>query len=211
MASESIIDLWNTWNAAGGPKYPNEKIVQFVFRGFPNRAQRECQKVLDLGCGGGVHTVFLADEGFDCHAIDISEVGVINTLRKLQNSGLSADVTVAPADKIPYSDSLFNLVVSAGVLECLKPDEFFSAISEVIRILKPGGLAFLKFTAPGDFRLSGQSVAGIRGISHEEILAALEPHTGSLKQIWIDSYITTYENQRIRQIDNLVALARVDK
>jgi ubiquinone/menaquinone biosynthesis C-methylase UbiE len=211
MASESIIDLWNTWNVGGGPKYPNEKIVQFVFRHFSERAKRERLQVLDLGCGGGVHTVFLANEGFDCYAIDISEVGVTNTTRKLRDSGLSAEVTVASAANIPYADSMFHLIVSAGVLECLNPDEFLVAISEVVRILKPGGLALLKFTAPGDFRLSGQSVAGIRGISHDEIRAALNPHLALLKQVWIDSYITTYENQRIRQIDNLVTLARVDK
>jgi len=210
MASEGKIELWNTWNIAGGPRYPNEKIVQFVFRRFPNRAQRKCQKVLDLGCGCGVHTVFLAQEGFDVHAIDISEVGVTNTLRKLQNTGLLAEAKVASADRIPYVDSFFNVVVSAGVLECLNPDEFLVAISEIIRILKPGGLAFLKFTAPGDFRLSTAPVAGIRGIYHEEIRAALEPHADLLKQVWVDKYTTTYENQRIRQIDNLVTLARVD-
>jgi len=211
MTSKSIVELWNSWNISGGPKYPNEKIVQFVFRRFPNRAQRECQKVLDLGCGGGVHTIFLANEGFDCHAIDISEIGVTNTLKKLQDSGLSAEVKIGSADKIPYADSLFNLVVSAGVLECLNSDEFFLAISEIIRILMPGGLAFLKFTAPGDLRLSAAPVAGIRGISHDEIMMALNPHLDVLKHAWIDRYITTYENQCIQQIENLVTLARVDK
>ncbi len=55
------IDIWNEWNNSGGPKYPHEKVIQFVFRNYPlpiseNEGRRI--DVLDLGCGNGVHTHF---------------------------------------------------------------------------------------------------------------------------------------------------------
>src|SRR2546426_7636787 len=62
--AEVHTDIWNTWNASGGPKYPHEKVIQYCFRNFPPE-QRSSVRALDVGCGGGVHTAFLAAEGFN--------------------------------------------------------------------------------------------------------------------------------------------------
>ena len=63
-------EIWEKWNLSGGPKYPHEKVIQFCFRRYPRREDREL-KALDLGCGGGVHSLFLAAEGFSVTGVDV--------------------------------------------------------------------------------------------------------------------------------------------
>jgi len=69
---------WDKWNKIPGSKYPHEKVVQFCFRNFPLE-KRSKTKVLDLGCGRGVHTEFLALEGFQVSACDFSVTAVACT------------------------------------------------------------------------------------------------------------------------------------
>ncbi|NEO67393.1 MAG: class I SAM-dependent methyltransferase, partial [Moorea sp. SIO4G2] len=90
-------EIWNIWNESGGPKYPQEKVIQFCFRRFYPEIRSET-KVLDLGCGSGVHCIFLAREGFQVTGTDISEIGVANTKEKLITLGLKADIYVEAAD-----------------------------------------------------------------------------------------------------------------
>lgn len=53
--------------------------------------------------------------------------------------GLDSDLQVADAENLPFADSSFDLVYSWGVLHHTPDTE--RAITEVLRILKPGGMA----------------------------------------------------------------------
>jgi len=107
----SEMQRWEDWNASGGPRYPHEKVVQFFFRSFPVETRRSLL-ALDLGCGSGVHTVFLARDGVRVLAVDVSETGVANTQQRLRESGLEADVRVGTIDTVEASN--VGLVVCAG-------------------------------------------------------------------------------------------------
>jgi ubiquinone/menaquinone biosynthesis C-methylase UbiE len=208
MMANAPVKLWDKWNASGGPKYPHEKVVQFILRRFPSRVARECATVLDLGCGSGVHTLFLALEGFDTYATDISPVGVSNTLTRLKLSGLQAAVAEGSAQSINHPDSSFDSLICIGVLECLEPSAFPMAMREIVRVLKPHGCALLVFASEVDFRVVEQKVPGLFGRRMCEVEEALLPVRNDLEKCWFDRYVTSYENQRIQQNDHLVTLVR---
>lgn len=102
------VSLWDGWNASDGPKYPHEKVFQFIFRRFPTKVARERATALDLCCGGGVHNLFLVSEGFNTFVADISPICVINTLAPFQSSGLQGIVAEGMAQSINYSDASFH-------------------------------------------------------------------------------------------------------
>ncbi len=64
-----------------GGKYPSEEVIRFIARNYYG-ADRENTKILDLGCGTGAVTWFLAREGFDTMGVDGSSVA-IEKARKL--------------------------------------------------------------------------------------------------------------------------------
>ena len=58
-------------------------------------------------------------------------------LRNAEHLGLDVDGRVADAERMPYDDDTFDLVVGHAVLHHI-PD-LDTAFREVLRVLKPGG------------------------------------------------------------------------
>jgi len=98
-------------------------------------------KVLDIGCGIGNYLEELLQRGCSVTGIDIS----INMLQlskaRLQKYSSNPPLSLADIEKLPFNNNKFDLVFCVGVLEYLKTDE--KALSEISRILKPGGRIFL--------------------------------------------------------------------
>ena len=90
-------------------------------------------KVLDFGCGSGQLVDALLQLGFDAYGCDISAYW-------------SGEPSVAPERlhlissmpyRLPFDDSIFDVVVSTSVLEhAQNKEEYFQ---EIHRVLRPGG------------------------------------------------------------------------
>ena len=210
MTDTRLQGHWDDWNRSGGPRYPKEKVIQFILRRFPDRAARAGMRVLDLGCGSGVHMLFLAREGFAAHGCDISPVGVANTRARLDEAGCNAMLQVGSVDAIAWPDAHFDALICIGVLECAGPSMLAPALVEIVRVLKPGAPALLVFASDRDFRLGDGNALGLHGFTDAEVRAAAQPVLGQLSTFWMDRYITTYENHRIRQDEHLVTLIKRD-
>lgn len=198
--------IWDNWNESGGPKYPHAKIVQFVFRNFPAH-QRADTKVLDVGCGSGVHLWFLGREGFQIHGTDISEKGVANAKAWLDKEGIGIeDLQVTAIENAGYSENYFDLIVCCGVLECVNQDTAFTIVSTAHKLLKVGGKAIFVFAAANDFRLQGDNTLNLHGYTNEEVAALF--HAFDWSVCHIDNYITTFKNQESLSNDFLITVQK---
>jgi ubiquinone/menaquinone biosynthesis C-methylase UbiE len=123
-------------------RYPNEHLIRFVARNFycaPNRSQVH---VLDLGCGQGPNTWYMAREGFSVSGIDGSPSAVAQARDRLQGEDLRADLRVGDYLILPWQDEVFDAVVDIASLYANRAENFKQALHEVRRVLKPGGLVF---------------------------------------------------------------------
>jgi len=195
---------WDEWNQLGGPKYPHEKVIQFCFRNYKSH-ERAGVKALDLGCGSGVHSVFLASEGFVVTAVDSSEVGVLNTKRKLAELSLHGDLYVQELDRLDLPEDFFHLVVCVSVLDSAGPEAAQAGVKRVSSLLAAGGRGIFMFASDRDFRVLGENSFGIHGFSRAEV-EKLFAHPFST--VWIDRCITTYDGERIEQNDWLVTVLK---
>lgn len=87
-------------------------------------------RVLDLGCGGGRE--FFANN-YQMTGVDISEHAIKNAKRIYQNA------IVADVRAIPFPDKTFDYVISMDVLGHIPLADKAGVISEIFRVLKPGG------------------------------------------------------------------------
>jgi SAM-dependent methyltransferase len=197
-------EMWNEWHQAGEPRYPHEKVVQFCFRNYPS-SDRSRVRALDLGCGSGVHTVFLSREGFITTGVDTSPVGLAQARRKLADADLQADLHLESVDALSFRANSFDLVICVGVYDCTGPVIARRSVERVADVLSQGGRGLFLFASNRDFRLSGDEPRLPHGYKESEVkmLFADLFHT-----VWIDRYITTYENGRIEQNDWLVTVRR---
>jgi ubiquinone/menaquinone biosynthesis C-methylase UbiE len=97
------------------------------------------QRALELGSGTGFFLLNLMQGGVVSRGsvTDLSPGMVRTALRNAATLGLDVDGRVADAERIPYADDTFDLVVGHAVLHHI-PD-VPAALREVLRVLKPGG------------------------------------------------------------------------
>jgi SAM-dependent methyltransferase len=195
-------ELWNEWNRTGGPRYPHEKVIQFCFRKYPPEVRADTP-ALDLGCGSGVHTAFLAREGFPVTAVDFSETGVANTRKRLAAEGLHADVRVAAIDALELPEARFALVVCVGVLDSAGPETSRRAVAALPRLMRPGGRGLFLFASSEDFRVLGDNRCRAYGYVRSEVADMFDVGFGT---VHIDHYITTFENETSKSDDWLVTV-----
>ena len=197
-------EIWEKWNLSGGPKYPHEKVIQFCFRRYPRREDREL-KALDLGCGGGVHSLFLAAEGFSVTGVDVSARAITVSKERLASHGYHGEFLVQSLDSIDLPSGQFDLVVCVGVLEAAGPESSRIGLEALATVLKFGGVGIFLFAANDDFRIHGPNSENLYGYQRDEVQAMF---ADKFTSVWIDEYITTYEGGQLRQHDWLVTLQK---
>ena len=97
-------------------------------------------RALDLGCGVGRHALLFARLGFDVSAVDLAEAGLAEVRRGAEAEGLTIHPRAAPMTELPFADSEFDYVLSFNVLYHGDPGIVRTAIGEIRRVLKPGGI-----------------------------------------------------------------------
>lgn len=115
---------WNIWSEFN------------IFRDFI----KEGDKVLDVGCGNGRILELLKNEKINYTGVDVSEKLLeIAQKRYPQNNFLVADNL-----NLPFLDNNFDKVFSVAVLHTIPSQRLRKkAISELKRVLKPGGLLLI--------------------------------------------------------------------
>jgi len=110
--------------------------------------------VLDLGCGTGRHTAWLAEAGASVTAVDFSE-GMLAEARRKPGMQSVRFIVHDLHRPLPISNDSFDLVVSGLVLEHLR--DVGSFFAEVARVLKPGGRAVVSAMHPAMFLRGSQA------------------------------------------------------
>lgn len=132
-------------------KWPDEQVIRFVYRNRGAIFDGEKPRALDVGCGSGRHTLFMAAEGFDAHGTDYSEKAVEVTNRQLESAGHAAAARVAPVDRLPYDNDFFDIVVCWHTLYCNTLAVIRAGAAEMRRVLKPGGRACVSLRRDNDY------------------------------------------------------------
>jgi 2-polyprenyl-6-hydroxyphenyl methylase/3-demethylubiquinone-9 3-methyltransferase len=96
--------------------------------------------VLDVGCGGGYLAEELSRLGCLVTGIDPSAASVATATNHANQTGLGLTYRVARAESLPFGEVTFDVVTCCDVLEHVS--DLDGTISEISRVLKPGGFFF---------------------------------------------------------------------
>ena len=162
--------------------------------GAANFAGTRGLKVLEIGCGIGTDGAQFAKAGAEYTGIDLTEAAIDLARRRFAVSDLKGEFQVSDAESLDFPDDSFDLVYSHGVLHHTPDIE--AAVSEIHRVLKPGGRAMVMLYHRGSYnyrvgiRVLRRAGAGLlkseRGmkIVHRltgEPLDSLREHAASLR------------------------------
>lgn len=129
-------------------------------------------RVLDIGCGTGDNSIWLAARGFEVTGIDISELAIEKARRKAQESGVDGRFFVADFLKNEIHGDSFGFALDRGCFHSLdSPEEQVVFARNVAKHLDSGGL-WLSLVASKD---APQRDPGPPRYSAVEIATAIEP------------------------------------
>ena len=105
---------------------------------------------LEVGCGSGRLSCWLAQAGFQTTCLDFSRNALTSARANYRNAQVSGAFIAAQGTELPLRDGSQDIVLSTGLLEHF-PDPR-PIVREMVRVLKPGGL-FYSDIVPRKFSL----------------------------------------------------------
>lgn len=117
------------------PGKPRKVLVELVDKGIIKPG-----KTLDLCCGAGTNTVYLAKKGFQVTGIDISSKAIEYAEEKAKEANVKIKILVQNFLKLPFDDEEFDFVFDMGCFHHVEIRDRSIFIKGVHRVLKKGGL-----------------------------------------------------------------------
>lgn len=130
-------------------------------------------RALDLGCGTGTSSLYLAAHGWQVVGIDFAPTAIRRAKRKAARAGLDENrVTfhVGDVTRLNWLTGLFDLAVDVGCFHGLNEQRQTAYVLELARLLRPDALVAIYASCPRP--LDGRTM----GITPEEVAARFTPH-----------------------------------
>lgn len=118
-------------------------------------------RVLDAGSGNGGISIAFANHGAHVEGVDIEKELVAIARAEATTQGSTAKFSWYEGRTLPFPDQSFDAAVSASVLEHVT--EPANYLSEILRVMKPGGVLYLAF--PNRLRPK-ETHTGLWGLSY---------------------------------------------
>ncbi len=111
------------------PKFWTNVVIDFV--SYYNL--KDSSSILDVGCGKGfmLYDFKKFNKNFKIKGIDISEYAIKNSMDEVKN-----DLLVGSADKLPFEDNSFDLVISINTIHNLDESNCAESLREIERVSK---------------------------------------------------------------------------
>ena len=152
-------------------EYYKRPLIGRVFRERINRGlrllpARRFPRGLELGYGAGAVLLSLAEGVDELHGLDL-DADPEPVRQILRARGRQAELRQGSVYELPYADDSFDLVVSFSMFEHLH--EYRKGLSEVTRVLRPGGLFLLGMPAVNKLMEAAFLAIGFKGINDHHV------------------------------------------
>ncbi|HLC86296.1 MAG TPA: sulfatase-like hydrolase/transferase [Candidatus Nanoarchaeia archaeon] len=133
------LGYWN--NAYSKINYFGSGPTKLAYQAADYLVNEDIRKILDLGAGQGRDSLYFSQMGYDVTAIDFSR----NAIKSIQEIISHHKTNVKPilydiTKRLPFNDLYFDCVYSNLTFQFLNKQQMNSTISDVHRVLRPGGL-----------------------------------------------------------------------
>ncbi len=203
------------------PLYPSDHVVRFMMGSRPLLQRTGGARFLDIGMGAGRHAKLAADLTFVPFGIDISFIGLRHACERLQQAGVQPNLAESSMHSLPFSDRSFDVVVSYGVFYYGTAAEMKQAIQETLRVLTPGGRAFVVLRTtndcrfdkgeriePNTFRLTITETNEAGTVQHFLSEEDIPIYFSGFSQVSFEKSETTFADRRLLNSDWLITVEK---
>jgi SAM-dependent methyltransferase len=126
-------------------------------------------RALDLGCGTGTNSIYLARHGFDVVGVDFSPKAIEMAREKARQAGAAVDFHLGDVTNVDFLRAPFELVLDVGCFHSLDAARRVRYAENLARLTHPGSV----------FMMHGFSRGGLLrnlGVTSEEVQRQFAPH-----------------------------------
>lgn len=131
-------------------------------------------KALNLCCGLGTNTIYLASVGFQTTGIDISKTAVAHAQGQAGAAGVDIRFWAGSALDLPFEPDEFDFIFDMGCFHHIRRPDRDRFIQGILRVLKKSGHYFM-------ICFSDKSGPAWNHFSDEEILDIFSPHFDAIE------------------------------
>jgi len=113
---------------------PPKELVELI----ENDKIKSC-KVLDVGCGEGFYSIYLAKQGFEVTGIDISENAIKYAGQNAEKAGVDIQFVVMNLNDLSKLNKNFDFIFEWSIVHLITPLEKEKYIKNINNVLKDGG------------------------------------------------------------------------
>jgi tellurite methyltransferase len=103
----------------------------------------EGSSILDVGCGQGRNSFFLARRGHEVHALDPSAVAVEQTRAAAEAEGLRISTQIGVIEDVQRPAGGFGSILVFGLIPILTAAQIDGMIASIEHLIAPSGLLFI--------------------------------------------------------------------
>ncbi|HYF83483.1 MAG TPA: class I SAM-dependent methyltransferase [Clostridia bacterium] len=171
---------------------PDENLVSYQKKGLLEKS-----KVLDIGCGNGRNSIYLAKHGFEVDGIDFSSTSIEWANQKANENSVSVKFINQSFFDFEASCNSYDFIYDSGCLHHVKPHRRNQYIKRIVDLLKPEGY----------FGLTAFNLKGGANISDYDVYRDFSMHGGigfsehKLRTI-LCPYFDIIEIREMKEIDD---------
>src|SRR5699024_10468088 len=95
-------------------------------------------RILDVGCGSGDNSIFLAERGYSVTGVDGSSAGLAQARERARKRGVDVDFFVDDATELNSLQQRFDMVLYSALFHCLRADQRADYAAALHRVTAPG-------------------------------------------------------------------------
>ena len=103
------------------------------------------QSVLEVACGTGHTSALISKLGINFTACDLTPAMIEQAKKRIERLSVQPKFMEADAIDLPFGSNSFDVVISTRFLHLFNYDKQEEVLSEMIRVLKPGGSLIVDF------------------------------------------------------------------
>jgi SAM-dependent methyltransferase len=172
---------WNNRYKEGDTPWDSGMPSTELQRFLAETALKPC-RTLEVGCGTGTNSVWLAEQGFDCTAIDISHLAIERAHHRAAAAGVRVDFVEADLAALPDLGGRFDFLFDRGCYHAVRRISVEPYLAAMQRWLALGATGLI---------LAGKPTTGEPGppvVKEEDLRAELGRvfEIMSLREFWLD-------------------------